>query len=239
MVPSPLQLTICFPSGLHATEKTLRLSEVNKRIQRSREGKNWKKTYKFECPVSGHSQTYIFTSFKLLSFSIIYLSNKSTSSSGRSHQHSQQEQDFPRYFPSMLRRKNLTPLSARGSTPQTSPWNCKKSGHESTEPWREKLEDKKLRKKNVRAQVPGQRRLAISRLRVPDLDALIMTAAGNFLSIGAPRHWVDPEITRSHHTNQQKQREKNREKLTRPSARSPSTGKPCRCQRSQHTNQSK
>jgi hypothetical protein len=39
MVPSPLPLAICFPSGLHATEKTLRLSEVNKRIQRSREGK--------------------------------------------------------------------------------------------------------------------------------------------------------------------------------------------------------
>jgi hypothetical protein len=39
MVQSPLPLAICFPSGLHATEKTLRLCEVNKRIQRSREGK--------------------------------------------------------------------------------------------------------------------------------------------------------------------------------------------------------
>jgi len=39
MVSSPLLLAICFPSGLHATEKTLRLSEVNKRIQRNREGK--------------------------------------------------------------------------------------------------------------------------------------------------------------------------------------------------------
>ena len=80
-------------------------------------GKLGGKTYKYECPVSGHSQTYIFISFKLLSFSIIHLSNKSTFSSGRSYQHSQKEQDFPGYFPSMLRRKNLTPLSGRsGST---------------------------------------------------------------------------------------------------------------------------
>ena len=65
------------------------------------------------CPVSGHSQTYIFISFKLLSFSIVHLSNKSTCFSGRSHQHSQQEQDFPRHFPRMLKRKHLTPLSGR------------------------------------------------------------------------------------------------------------------------------
>ena len=61
MVSSPLPLAICFPSGLHATEKTLRFSEVNKRIQRSREGKTWKKTYKFGCRspstgnLTGHS----------------------------------------------------------------------------------------------------------------------------------------------------------------------------------------
>ena len=60
--------------------------------------------------------------------------------------------------------------------------------------------------------MPGQRRLAISRLRVPDLDGFVHTAAGNFFSIGAPRHGKDPEITRSHHTNQQKQRGKYLEK---------------------------
>jgi len=56
--------------------------------------------------------------------------------------------------------------------------------------------------------MPGQGRLAISRLRVPNLDGFVITAADNFLSIGAPRHRTDPEITRSHHTNQQKQRGK-------------------------------
>jgi len=68
--------------------------------------------------------------------------------------------------------------------------------------------------------VPNHRRLAISRLRVPNLDGSVPTAAGNLLSIGAPRHREDPEIVRIQDTNQQKQREKNREKLTRPSARS-------------------
>jgi len=36
--------------------------------------------------------------------------------------------------------------------------------------------------------VPPQRRLAISRLRVPNLDGFVPAAAGNLLSIGAPRH---------------------------------------------------
>ena len=39
--------------------------------------------------------------------------------------------------------------------------------------------------------VPGQRRLAISRLRVPYLDGFVIAAAGNLLSIGAPRHRID------------------------------------------------
>ena len=69
----------------------------------------------------------------------------------------------------------------------------------------------------------AQRRLTISRLRVPNLDGSVPTAAGNLLSIGAPHHRVDPEIVRNQDTNKQKQRGKNREKLTRPSARSPST----------------
>ena len=79
--------------------------------------------------------------------------------------------------------------------------------------------------KNLRVQVPGQRRLAISRLRVPNLDGSVPTAAGNLLSIGAPRHRKDPVFVRSQDTNQQKKRGKNREKLTRPSARSPGTRK--------------
>ena len=64
--------------------------------------------------------------------------------------------------------------------------------------------------------VPPQRRLAISRLRVPNLDGFVIATAGNLLSIGAPRHRPDPEITRSHHTNQQKQRGKYLEKTYSP-----------------------
>ena len=79
-------------------------------------------------------------------------------------------------------------------------------------------------KKNLPFRVAGQRRLAISRSRVPNLDSVVITAAGNLLSIGAPRHREDTEIVGSQDTNQQKQRGKNRKKLTRLSARSPSTG---------------
>jgi len=52
--------------------------------------------------------------------------------------------------------------------------------------------------------MPSQRRLAISRLWVPNLDGFVHTAAGNLFSIGAPRHRKDPEIVRRQDTNQQK-----------------------------------
>jgi len=114
MVLSPLPLKICFPSGLHAIEKTLKLQEVSTRINTNRE---------------------------------------------------------------------------------------------------EKIEQ------NLHVRVPGQRRLAISRLRVPNLDGIVHTAAGNFFSIGAPRHREDPDVVRSQDTNQQKLRgkhlgKKNLEKKT-------------------------
>jgi len=64
-------------------------------------------------------------------------------------------------------------------------------------------------KKNLQIRVPGQRRLAFSRLRVPNLDGSVATAAGNLFSIGTQRHAADPEIVRSQDTNQQKQRGKN------------------------------
>jgi len=51
MVLSQLPLAICFPSGLHATEQTLKLREVITRINRTREEKI-EKTFNFECPVS-------------------------------------------------------------------------------------------------------------------------------------------------------------------------------------------
>jgi len=50
MVLSQLPLAICFPSGLHATERTLKLREVITRINRTRE-KKIEKTYRLECPV--------------------------------------------------------------------------------------------------------------------------------------------------------------------------------------------
>ena len=52
MVLSPLPLAICFPSGLHDTDQTLKLREVNTGINRSRKGNFWKKTYAPECPVT-------------------------------------------------------------------------------------------------------------------------------------------------------------------------------------------
>jgi len=53
-----------------------------------------------------------------------------------------------------------------------------------------------------------QRRLTISRLRVPNLEGFVDTAAGDLFSIGTPRHRKDPEIVRSQDTNQQEQRGK-------------------------------
>ena len=85
-----------------------------------------------------------------------------------------------------------------------------RSQHTNQQKQRFKLEIKITWKKKLPARVPGQRRLAISRLRVPNLDGAVMTAAGNLFSIGAPRHWFDPEIARSQHTNQHKKR---REKI--------------------------
>ena len=66
--------------------------------------------------------------------------------------------------------------------------------------------------KNLPTRVPSQRRLAISRSRVPNLDGFVPTATGDLLSIGAPRHWCDPEIKWSQQTNQKKQRGKNLKK---------------------------
>ena len=56
-----------------------------------------------------------------------------------------------------------------------------------------KRNEQKL-KENLLVLVPPQRRLAISRLRVPNLDGIVLAAAGNLFSIGAPRHRVDPVI---------------------------------------------
>ena len=69
--------------------------------------------------------------------------------------------------------------------------------------------------------MPGQRRLVTSRLRVPNLDGFVITAAGNMLSIRAPRHSRDPEIARSHLTNRQSREGKTwKKKITTSSARS-------------------
>ena len=107
MVLSTLPLAICFPSGLHATEKTLKLREVRRRINRNRETKTGE---------------------------------------------------------------------------------------------------------NLLARVSGQRRLAISRLRVPNLDGHVIATAGNLLSVGAQRHRPNTVIARNQYTNQQKKEVKNGKK---------------------------
>jgi len=53
-----------------------------------------------------------------------------------------------------------------------------------------------------------QRQLAISRLRVPNLDGFVDTAAGDLFSIGTPRYRKDPEIVRNQDTNPEKKRGK-------------------------------
>jgi len=64
--------------------------------------------------------------------------------------------------------------------------------HTNQQKYRWKKEGKKLL-----IRVPPQRPLAISRLRVPNLDGFVATAAGNLFSIGTPRHSFDTEIVRS------------------------------------------
>jgi len=60
--------------------------------------------------------------------------------------------------------------------------------------------------KNLLARVPGQRRLAISRLRVPNLDGFVPAGTGNEVTKGVPRHRRHTVFVRSHHTNQHTQR---------------------------------
>jgi len=60
--------------------------------------------------------------------------------------------------------------------------------------------------KNALVRVAGQRRLAISRLRVPNPDGVVPAGTGNKVAIGAPRHRRHTVFVRSQHTNQQKQK---------------------------------
>jgi len=53
---SQLPLAICFPSGLHATDVTLKLREVNTQINRTREGVLGKK---LACPSARSASTGI------------------------------------------------------------------------------------------------------------------------------------------------------------------------------------
>jgi len=79
MVLSQLPLAICFPSGLHATERTLKLREVITRINRTRE-KKIEKTYNSECPVSVDHRRHakhMFLNLLIFYFLRIYSSQKS------------------------------------------------------------------------------------------------------------------------------------------------------------------
>jgi len=172
MVSWTLPLAICFPSGLHATEETLKLREVRKRINRYIEKKTGKNLL---ARVPGQRRL----AFK---------------SASRAHQ-----PDFHRLV-----------IAAAGQLAILAPCNrhhtvIVRSQHTN----QQKQRDKKTGKKNVQKRVPGQRRLAISRLRVPNLDGVVTAAAGNLLSIGAPRHRLDPDIVRSQDTNQQNHGGKN------------------------------
>ena len=94
-----------------------------------------------------------------------------------------------------------------------------RSQHTNQQKQRWKLE------KNLQMRVPGQRRLAISRLRVPNLDGFVTATAGNFLSIGTPRHRGDTVFVRSQQRINQNKEGKTWEKIfTYSSARSASTG---------------
>jgi len=78
MVLSQLPLAISFPSGLHATEGTLKLREVITRINRTRE-KKIEQTYNFECPVSVDHRRHakpIFLNLLHFYFSRTYSSQK-------------------------------------------------------------------------------------------------------------------------------------------------------------------
>ena len=73
--------------------------------------------------------------------------------------------------------------------------------------------------------MPSQRRLAIWRLQVPNLDGTVPATAGNLLSIGTQRHRSDPEIREKSVKKSTEIRRKNlQKKLTSPSAPSASTG---------------
>ena len=163
MVLSSLPLTIFFPSGLHATDLTLKLWEVWTRKNRSRESKTWKK---IPIRVPGH-WTLANVHFEIFDIQII--------------------------LEHMFINKNLpfrVVYTHRYSTQQKKMFFL--------------LFSCRVHQKNAHVRVAGQGRLATSRLWVPNLDGVVPTAAGNFLSIGTPRHWVDPEIARSQHTNQHK-----------------------------------
>ena len=78
--------------------------------------------------------------------------------------------------------------------------------------------------KNLLARVPGQGRLAFSRLRVPNLNSAVTTAAGKLISIGAPCH-RHQTVTQKVSTRINRGREKKYgRKLTHSSARSALTG---------------
>ena len=79
MVLSQLPLAICFPSGLHATERTLKLREVSTRINRTTEEKI-EKTYNSECPISVDHRRHakrMFLNLLRFCFSRIHSSQKS------------------------------------------------------------------------------------------------------------------------------------------------------------------
>jgi len=191
MVASALPLAICFPSGLHATDMTLKLREVRSRINRNREKKTGKNSL---ARVPGHRALtkvhfeifYIYVIYEnlfmknKLPFRVVDLTGTQNSN-----------MIFLLFFSSICLKKSYRSGQSvstgnlqiarpkswwcrhncrwqfvfhRDSTPLKGPWNCKESEHKSTETERGKIRGKRIwKKKNVPVWVSGHRRLAITK----------------------------------------------------------------------------
>ena len=92
--------------------------------------------------------------------------------------------------------------------PQTRRHHCemsqKMSQHTKQLDKGRKLEDKIETKKNSPIYVPGQGRHALARLRVPDLDGLVIASTCYFCAVWAPGDGPDPAVCdeMSQHTKQ-------------------------------------
>jgi len=106
MVLSSLALAICFPSGLHATDLTLKSQKVSTRINRKLEGKTSGKKFTNQRARSPGTCKSTFGYFPHLNlFRACIYQQQVFVSSGLSHGHSKQEHDFLLFFSSIFLKK--------------------------------------------------------------------------------------------------------------------------------------